>query len=129
MTTVLAAISIFFACPTFGYQWAEGDEYKLPVCERDTWMDQKAEGREQQEKIIPEVRRKMTYDCAFFIDMLFLEKITKAIDPSTRGFMESEIFYPRTFIERLVIGLYYVGQVLMGSCNLNFKLITLNNTK
>lgn len=44
MAFILSALAFFFACPTFGYAWTPGDEYKMPVCLTGTWVDYKAEG-------------------------------------------------------------------------------------
>lgn len=44
MSFIVAALAFFFACPTFGYSWSPGDEHKMPVCLKGTWVDYKAEG-------------------------------------------------------------------------------------
>jgi hypothetical protein len=35
--TVVASIALFIACPWDTNDWAEGDEYRLPLCNEHTW--------------------------------------------------------------------------------------------
>ncbi|CAL8141849.1 unnamed protein product [Orchesella dallaii] len=93
MSTLIGALAFFIACPTFGYTWKNGDEFRLPVCEDNTWVQYK-----HQEQLNLRTRYK----------------------PGSSGkpipalpIYEQELFVARSIWERWVYGLYYIGQVLM----------------
>jgi len=37
--TAVGAVALFLACPWDHGDWAEGDENKLPLCQRGSWAD------------------------------------------------------------------------------------------
>ncbi|ODN05528.1 Potassium channel KOR1 [Orchesella cincta] len=95
MSTLIGALAFFFACPTFGYTWTNGDEFRLPYPFYPTFL-----------MTLEQKNIRIRY-----------KPLSSGTPIPALPVYTKELFHARSIWERWIYGLYYIGQVLMDKVN------------
>ncbi|CAL8148468.1 unnamed protein product [Orchesella dallaii] len=81
--TIVSAIALYIACPWEGNVWKEGDQYRLPICMKNSWPANKYKDLDTNPAVISTVLRRWVLGVYYvsqvilvigFGDMITLEK-------------------------------------------------------